>query len=195
MRVAEAQVPEAGHPHPHHQFPTRIVQALDEGTPPPGLGPLAVPGSPSAHLSLARDRVAAELLRHSGGRSRGPLEGVEGLAVLVQRPIAPADMTRADKAETLAAEMAPGRCPRRGVRDLAERREVRGAAGSRPSSRPFDTTVRSLRVLIPAAPSPPAFCGRVPRLQAGPPASHLAELARAVGLRGLGTRLARADDG
>jgi hypothetical protein len=35
MRSTEAQVPEAGHPHPRHHFPARSVQALDEGTPAP----------------------------------------------------------------------------------------------------------------------------------------------------------------
>src|SRR5919109_124230 len=96
----------------------------------------AAPWSPPARLRgirpalvrlFARHRVAAQLVRHSGGRGRGPLQELEGLPVLVQRPAVPANMAGADKAKPVTAEMTLDLVIVGVVRELAERREVRGA--------------------------------------------------------------------
>src|ERR687895_565913 len=73
---------------------------------------------------LARDRVAAQLLRHSGGRRRGLPQKLERLAVLVQRPAVPANVAGAYEPEPVAAEVALELVLVGVVGELAERREV-----------------------------------------------------------------------
>jgi hypothetical protein len=163
MRSTAAQVPEAGQLHPVITSQPASFKRSTKKRRPRSRPARPWRIRPALICLLARDRVAAELVRHTVGRGRGPLEEVEGLAVLVQRPIAPADITRADKAQPVAAEMAPGPCPRRGVRDLPERREALGVVAGRPYLRASNPTMRGLGAVTAAAPSPPARCGRVPK--------------------------------
>jgi hypothetical protein len=98
------------------------------GAPRPGLGPLARGGFAQRSFgSLRAIGVTAELVRHSGGRGRGPLQELERLPVLVYRSAAPPNMAGADEAKPVAAEMTLDLVLVGVVRELAERREVRGA--------------------------------------------------------------------